>query len=382
MVKLSDVEYKKLQVKIGELMKNPLVSEWLRYMPVESTKLKYIQRMVKFLEVMNTTPDAINAMTPKELMNLLLDYQSKVKGTLKNNGILGNITAIRSFAASLGKPVKFRRAQLVKIETDTDSHIFSNADLKMMFDVGDTFEKAILATAVSEGWEISSFLDQDRELVQRKLDHAAQNKESFIFFEETREKTGVLRFCVLNPLAIEWLTKYLALRKDNDARLFPITQDGLQKMLYRLAKNSGLKTTGNLRFHRIRAWLMGRLTHAGFNEFQVKFIIGHSIALQDKAYLLTLEEDITEKYPLAYEKDLNISPTNGNGKVTRLSEEVDKLNNKISELKLQNDFRFNILVNALEEKLGVKIDVSKLIAEQERKYNSESSIAQDRMEEE
>jgi hypothetical protein len=368
MVKLSNVETEKLKEKLSELMKNQSVNDWLSEFKVENTKQKYLRRMANFLEKMNTTPDAIKAMDSTQLKKLVIDYQNLVKGTLKNNGILGNITAIRSFAGFLGTPLKFRRSQLVSIETDTASHRFTNADLKLLFDVSNTFEKALLATAVSEGWEISSFLEQDKDLVQRKLDHASQNHESFIFFEETREKTGVLRFCCLNPLAIEWLTKYLATRKDNDPRLFPITQDGVQKMLYRLAKDSGLKTTGNLRFHKIRAWLMGRLSHAGLNEFEVKFIIGHAIALQNRAYLDSLEETIEEKYPLIYEKELNINPTNGNGKVSKLSEEVTRLQNEINELKFQSDYRFNELINALEEKLSINIDVSKLLAKHSAKY--------------
>jgi hypothetical protein len=245
--------------------------------------------------------------------------------------------------------MKFRRSQLVSLETDTDSHVFSNGDLKLMFDVGDTFDKALLATAVSEGWEISAFLEQDRDLVQRKLDHAKQNNTQFIFFDETREKTGVLRFCCLNPLAVEWLTKYLAVRTDSDPRLFPITQDGVQKMLYRLAKDSGLKTTGNLRFHKIRAWLMSRLSRAGFNEFQIKFIIGHSIALTDRAYLNTLKEEITEKYPKIYNDYLNISPMVSTEEVKKLG----AIEEQLQELRKEN-ILYKLGMQMLFRRLGIK----------------------------
>ena len=105
-------------------------------------------------------------MEPSEIKRLVLEYQTKAKKEgLKNNGILSNITAIRSFSGYLNKPLKFRRSQLVCFETDRESHVFSNGDLKLMFDVGDTFEKALLASAVSEGWGISSFLEQDKDLV-------------------------------------------------------------------------------------------------------------------------------------------------------------------------------------------------------------------------
>jgi hypothetical protein len=342
--RLTNEEKKQLDLKLSKLMEDKSINGWLSEFNKETTKEKYLQRIARFLEVMNTTPEALKNMETQDIKKMVLEYQTicKKKG-LKNNGILSNITAVRSFTGFLNKPLKFRRSQLFQSQADTGAHVFSNGDLKRMFDVGDTFEKALIATAVSEGWEISSFLEQERNLVQRKLDHAIQNNEHFIFFEETREKTGVLRFCVLNSLAIEWLTKYLQLRKDDDPRLFPITQDGVQKMLYRLAGNSGLKTTGNLRFHKIRAWLMSRLSRSGFNEFQIKFVIGHSIPLQDRTYLNTLEEEITEKYPRVYNDYLNIAPV-----LNASKEELEIL------LKLKTEFD------------GTKSQLADIIAKQQK----------------
>lgn len=135
------------------------------------------------------------------------------------------------------------------------------------------------------------------------------NGEQYVFFEDKREKTGVPRLCILNPLAIEWLTKYLGLTKDNHGeRLFNYTSDGIERMLNRLANQSGMKRTGTIRFHRIRSWLMSRLSRAGFNEWTIKFIIGHAIPLVERAYLLDLKSQVEEKYPLVYEDYLNIYP--------------------------------------------------------------------------
>jgi hypothetical protein len=79
-------------------------------------------------------------------------------------------------------------------------------------------------------------------------------------------------------------------------------------MLNRLAQTSGLKTTGGIRYHNIRKWLMSRLSRSGFNEFQIKHIVGHAIPLQDRTYLQTLKEEIEEKYPKVYNDYLNIYP--------------------------------------------------------------------------
>jgi hypothetical protein len=286
--------------------------------------------------------------------------------------------AVRSFCSQINKNVKFRRGQIGKVEADNESHVFSNGDLKLLFDVGNTEEKAILATATSLGWEISSFLDLDREHINRVLEHAKQNNEQFIFFEDTRSKTGEARLAVLNPLAIEWLTKYLAVRKDKDSKLFNFTPNGIQKLLNRLAEQSGLKTTGSLRFHNIRKWLMSRLSRAGFNEFQIKYVLGKSIGISDRTYLQTLKTEIEEKYPKLYNDYLNISPmvnTETVKKYQELKEQVDSNQKEIEALKTEKfnaDYRFNALISALEEKLSIKIDASKLLASQDRKYSEDN----------
>ena len=248
------------------LIADPSVEAWLNEFSKEGVRNQYESRLMRFFIATNTSALEIKGMETKQLKSLLLTYQKdEVEKGRANNGILSVITAVRSYLISQDKSIDFRRGQLCKLEADNDSHVFTNGDLKKLFDVGDTFEKALLATAVSEGWEISAFLEeQDRSVIAKRLAHATQNGDKFIFFNNTRQKTGVPRFCVLNPLAIEWLSKYLEVRKDSDERLFPITADGVQKMLYRLAEQSGLKTTGNLRFHNIRKWLM-------FAAFTVRF---------------------------------------------------------------------------------------------------------------
>jgi hypothetical protein len=293
--------------QIEILNSDPSIEAWLSGFNKEGTKQQYASRLVRFLEATNITIEDLKRMDSKEIKKLFLSFQGdQVAKGFKNNGILSIITAIRSYLLTIDKVVMFRKGQLLNLEADNNSHAFTNGDLKLLFEVGNTFEKALIATAVSEGWEISAFLEQDRDVIAKRLAHATQNSEKFIFFTNTRQKTGIARFCVLNPLAIEWLTKYLASRKDDDTRLFPITQDGVQKLLYRLSEQSGLKTTGSLRFHNIRKWLMSRLSRCGFNEFQIKYLMGKSINISDSTYLQTLQSEIEDKYPIVYNDYLNI----------------------------------------------------------------------------
>ena len=312
----------------------------------EKTVRAYRFGIDRFFQATNLNEDQLATMTIEELKHTILLYRKNQleKGDCQNN-ILSTITPVRSFLAFLGKPLKFRKGQLGKVQSDTHSHVFTNHDLKELFDVGDTTEKAIIATACSLGWEISSFLGLDREKIAKVLEHAKANNQQFIFFEDTRAKTSEPRLGILNPLAIEWLSKYLETSKDINGKLFSFTGDGIQKMLNRLAQTAVLKTTGNLRFHNIRKWLMSRLSRCGFNEYQIKYVLGKAIPISDRTYLQTLRTEIEEKYPRIYNDYLNISPSG----VVISETESKKI---IEALRMEND-GLKKQVEALRLEIGI-----------------------------
>jgi site-specific recombinase XerD len=339
---------------------HPKVEEWLSEFDSEETKRAYQHNIELFFQATGLTAENLQAMSPDEIKHILLKWKADLlsKGKPQNTA-LHYLTSVRSFCVQINKPIKFRKGQLGKIEADTDSHVFSNGDLKTLFDIGDVTEKAILATACSLGWEISGFLELDRDKVRRQIEHAKANNANFVFFQDIRNKTGEARLAILNPLAIKWIDKYLETTKPNQPvikkdetkehyqkredeflRLFNYTQDGIQKMLNALAVKSGLKTTGPIRFHNIRKWLMSRLSRCGFNEFQIKYILGKSIGISDSTYLQTLQTEVEEKYPRVYEDYLNIVPELHTSK-----EELAKLNNLKSEFDVTKAQFADMLVN-------------------------------------
>jgi integrase len=285
------------------------IEEWLSEFSSENTKETYRHRIQLFFTATGLTPEKLESMTTDEIKHAILTYRAEFLKTGKQNTVLSIINAVRSYCAQIGKVLKFRKGQLGTFEADTESHVFTNHDLNEMFEVGDTTEKAILATSVSLGWEISAFLELQEEKIRRILAHAKENDEKFVFFECTREKEHEPRLGILNPLCIEWLTKYLETKTPStDGRLFEYTEEGVNRILRRLALASALKTTGEIRFHNIRKWLMSRLSRCGFNEFQIKYILGKAIGVSDRTYLQTLKGEIEEKYPRVFNEYLNISP--------------------------------------------------------------------------
>lgn len=387
--------------KKKEILTHPSIQSWLSEFPKNATIKQYRSRICKFLIAVNKKPEDILTMDKKEVKQLIIDYQIMKKNEgVPNNGILSIVTAFRSYLVSIDKEVTFRRGQLLNIEEDSDSHIFTNGDLKNMFDVGGAFEKALIATAVSEGWEISQFLDQSREKTEKMLEHAKQNNEEYIFWRETRDKTGKPRLGVLNPLAIEHLTKYLAVRREQEKKnppksieeiqdkrykidysdmLFPITSDGVQKMLYRLAREANLAVTGKVRFHNIRKWLMSRLSRSNFNEFQIKFIMGKGIPVTDSTYLQTLQEEIEGKYPKVYNDYLNINPILGSEVAKKQHEELLETKNELYKVIGQKQREFDLLKEAfaIMFKMSTSLDESKTTKENIKPMQENPSVKKD-----
>jgi integrase len=345
--------------------------EWLAEQS-PSTKQHYDKRMQNFLSSMGLTVEAFSDLTMKEMKHEVLEYRAKSKKDgMPQNSILAHICAVRSYCVSIEKPLLFKKNALGKVQADTKSHFFSNGDLRGLFEIGSTFEKALIATSVSLGWEISSVLELKRQPIKAKIERAQKSGEQFVFFDDTREKTGERRLATLNPLAITWLAKFLDSSKETE-KLFPITEDGVNKMLKRLARLSGLALTGTIRFHNIRKWLMTQLSHSGtgFNEFHIKMLMGKAIPVSDETYL-RLKNDIMENYPKVYEQFLNIYPqgiivTDKQSKETieGLKAENEGLKQQIEGLKIQ----LNSMSKSLNELLELP-SIKKEIFERKEKVD-------------
>lgn len=295
------------------------------------------------------------ALNGKELRHLLLQYISQ-NSAQKSNTTNAVVNSVNAFLLYLEKPVSFRRGERPRMTPDLDSHNFSNGDLSRMFDVACTRDKALLSLMVSLGWEISAVLELTREQIETLLARARAEGQKFIYWRGIRKKTGVPRLGVLNPLAIEWLGKWLKESSGKQSRkrkmdkktadlpvsnVFDLTAEGSNKMLRRLAEDAGLTVTGRIHVHRIRAWVMSGLSRAGWNEFQIKFLVGKAIPVQDSTYLTTLELEISERYPKAYADYLNIKPE----KIVRVIDEETRRKANAVEALLKR-------VEELEQRLG------------------------------
>jgi len=328
------------------VLENKLVNEWLDECRSPNTRRTYEARIQRFFTWYGQPLETFLNLNPKEKRHTALKFQNEHSNE-NPNSVIGDLTALNSFLSYLDAAIDFK-GKRVKPRPDLNSHVFSNGDLSRMFEVGGTKEKAVIALACSLGWEVSAILELDRNALTSLVARARSEKQQFIFFNSQRRKTGALRLGVLNPLALEWVEKWLiessgarARRRKHDRKtvdrvispVFDLTAEGVNKMLRRLAKESQTVTTGRVHFHKIRGWVMSGLSRAGFNEFQIKYLMGKAIPMTDMTYLQTLQSEIEERYPEAYERTLSLKTDVPAKALNSLTKEIEALQHENLELR-------------------------------------------------
>lgn len=287
-------------------MQNKTVSEWLSEYKNRKTRNDMNTRLEKFLASVNMSIEDLMKLTSKEAKHLVLQYQAKqVKAKIPNNTILANITSVRALFKFLEKPLVFGRGRLVQLQ-EGKKHSFSNGDLGKMFEVADLRGKAIIALGSSLGWGIGDALRLDRHEIETLIARAKEENKQFTYFKKRRGKTNAKAYGILNPLAIEWVSKWLAKHKGKN--LFDIKEDMVNKELQRLAIEANLKLLGKVSYHCFRGWVFNSLIKSGISEPESKYVVGKKLPISDSTYL-TLEEGIQEKYQEAYEKYFNFTAT-------------------------------------------------------------------------
>jgi site-specific recombinase XerD len=330
------------------VLEDPKIKKWLSECRTENTKRTYINRIERFFEWYGDDVDKFLNLKQEELHDIALQFQNTCKD--KPNSILSTFAALNSFLLSQFKQtINFQRKK-IKPEIDLTSHVFSNGDLAAMFNVGNTKEKTLLSLSCSLGWEIGAILELDRKTMSSMVKRAKETNEEFVYFISQRKKTHARRLGVLNPTCLEWMGKWLKesegtelrKRKENKVTadrpisdIFDLSAEGVNNVLKRLAKDAQIVTTGRVHFHKIRGWVMSGLSRSGFNMWQIKYLMGKSIPITDATYLQSLQQEIEERYPSAFEHYLNLASERltpiVESAVRKQSEEVEKLKAELEE---------------------------------------------------
>ena len=252
----------------------------------------------------------------KYVVYLLRDYpvrdtSGKVtdKKGMAPNSARSYIGSVRAFFTAECCSIKV--TNVPKPRKAVGEHKFSIEDLRKMFQVADTRDKAILATAVSLGWDPDSFQHLPRKLLKDHIARAREQGVKFVHFDWYREKESTEMMACLTPEAIDWLEKYFDKTKvihtewafPNSTGKHPLSQDAINDVVKRLVKEANVTTTGKVRFYGIsRKFLIPMLAANGLSEWETKLIVGKTIPSTDSTYLAGLKHSAFKKYCEAYPK--------------------------------------------------------------------------------
>jgi len=292
-----------------------------------------------------------------------------------------NIVAIlRSFFVYYRTPLVFTRAETNKVSAKAQrvkqDYALTNEDIAKLVFVADLREKYIVLGGKSFGLRAIDFV----KLTYGEFRSISLNQETPISLGEIYTvKEGVMAYPFIDsdfqPI-IKALLEATA-NHANDEQILTFNETELTTTLQNLAKKANIQLGGkHLRFHCFRKYLCDRLSSV-MSDQKWKKIVGKTTS--EDAYITTL--NLKEDYAKAM-KLTTVMNGNGNGKVTKLSEEVKMINERLDKLVKENFVLMNnhmALVNSLEEK---GINVKKLIAQYNAKYEHQAELEQEEQEQE
>jgi site-specific recombinase XerD len=339
--------------------------------PTASTQSvwKYKDRMNRFLEFLGMT-DAEYVESyktakdrhdwAKDMGKKLIDFMNKRKSEgYATNTIRGELSTPRAFSRDNCTTLLIQRRKIPKARTAKGEHEFNREELAKMFYVGDVRGKAVLATAVSLGFSVKDFAELKRDYIESLVNKALEEKIDFIGFSYERGKTGVESRSHLTPEAVNslkaWFEYIDASRAEkglpksewvwcngNGGHLDPQT---LNDIIKDLVSKANIATTGKVKFHLLRKYVMGALHTAGFDSWETKRALGKEIPTSDATYLQKLNGDVDRKFPVAYEEMKLSGYANHNH--TRL-EELEVKVQQLEQRDEQREMELNAMRRILE----------------------------------
>ena len=203
------------------------------------------------------------------------------------------------------------RKKISKPKSAIGEHEFVIGELQRMFHVADLRDKAILSTAISLGFSVEDFANLPRDLIESLVNKAINEKIDFIGFDYERKKTGVASRSHLTPEARDSLKawfEYVDKKRTTKPKYVwcngngeHLSEQALNDVIKSLVQKANITTTGKIRFHLLRKFLMNALHDAGFTDWEVKRALGKEIPTTDSTYLQGLSRKLSEKFPQVYD---------------------------------------------------------------------------------
>lgn len=221
---------------------------------------------------------------------------------ISENSARAKSVAIRSFFAFYEMPLVLRKGMLPSTYVTSKDHVFTLDELRRMFELGDTRDKAWLTICKDLMLRVTDIVGLEREILKTRK------------FQLKTQKQGIIAHCHISDEAMYCLENYWETIPESKWA-FPsigshISDQALNDALRRLWNMAfrDEEPRGKLRLHCLRKFGISTLANLGINTWIIKRMVGKKIAPDMAAYLTDL--NIDEAF-LKYEM------------VTRLNAQVD-----------------------------------------------------------
>lgn len=292
---------------------------------VQST-WKYKDRMNEFLEFLGMTDTAFiegykrakdRLEWAKQIgFKVVAFYNDRVGKGYATNTVRAEVSTVRAFCRDNATTLILTRRKIAKAKSAKGEHEFTREELAKMFYVADVRAKAVLATETSLGFSVEDFSELKRDFIENLVNKTLSEKRDFIPFSYERGKTGVESRSHLTPEAVNSLKAWFdyidqkrlekGLKKSEwvwcNGNCGNLNEQTLNDIVKDLVKKANIQTTGKVKFHLLRKFVMGAVHTAGFDSWETKRLLGKEIPTSDSTYLQKLNADVDRKFPQAYDE--------------------------------------------------------------------------------
>jgi len=292
-------------------------------------------------------------------------YNYRIKKGYATNTVRAEVSTIRAFCRDNCTTLIVARKKIAKARKAKGEHEFTREELAKMFYVADVRDKAILSTAISLGYSIQDFAALPRSLIESLVNKAIQEKIDFIGFDYERQKTHVESRSHLTLEARESLKAwfdYIDKKRETEGKTKTewvwcngnngrLSDQAINDVIKNLVKKANIITTGKIRFHLLRKFLMNALHDANFSSWEVKRIVGKEIATSDATYLQGLSRKVSEKFNQVYSFIRLTGYANKNGlKAEKQAEKIQQLEIALEHQQQRELVLYQILEYAIPKK--------------------------------
>jgi integrase len=306
-----------------------------------------------------------NPMRVRHFQDVLAKWNKELidSKTLSVNSAKSACMGVIQFFSFCGEPIKVG----LKSERTQKTYILSIEELQRMYSIADLRGKVILSLGLDLAWRIGDFLSL------KKSDIPNLNAECPIPIQKTTAKESELSCTFISCETVALLKEYMPNLPENNEYLFPNRNDGAiedilcNSIIQELATQIHMKIPEgkHFSFHAFRKRFLSTATSLGIDEETKCLLVGKSIDSSHEAYYG--DAKLQNAFISIRVKALPLIPnSNGNGKVSKLSEEVTKLTERITLLEKQNILskltleiiarKLNTSVEELSHDIGEEVD--------------------------